>query len=154
MSERPTKFVKPGGMAVFAGRLVLNLSQRFGFSFMGSRVLTVRGTGSGEARSTPVNPVTIVHRKYLVAARGTTEWVRNLRESGECELSLRDDVERYTAHELDDDAKLPVLRSYINTWGWEAGAFFDVPKNPSTEQLRRIAPLHPVFEIEEVPPGR
>src|SRR4051794_41890518 len=59
---------------------------RVGLSVAGSRELRVRGRTSGEWRSTPVNPLTVDGRRYLVAPRGTTQWVRNIRVTGAGEL--------------------------------------------------------------------
>ena len=48
-------------------------------SLKGSRVLEVRGRTSGEPRTTVVNLLDGRRRCHLVAPRGTTQWVRNLR---------------------------------------------------------------------------
>ncbi|MFZ0215861.1 MAG: nitroreductase/quinone reductase family protein, partial [Candidatus Dormiibacterota bacterium] len=64
------------------------LLTRAGISVLGSRVLRVRGRQSGEWRSTPVNLLTVDGRPYLVAPRGHTQWVRNLRVAGTGELVL------------------------------------------------------------------
>lgn len=52
---------------------------RIGLSLWGARVLRVRGRSSGALRSTPVNVLTLDGERYLVAPRGHTDWVRNLR---------------------------------------------------------------------------
>jgi deazaflavin-dependent oxidoreductase (nitroreductase family) len=121
---------------------------RLGVSFWGSRILEVRGRKSGEPRRVPVNPLTLEGRRYLVAPRGHTQWVRNLRAAGEGHLLLGPRRERFTAVELDDAEKEPVLRAYLRRWKWEVGQFFDGvgPDSPSAE-LARIAPDHPVFRI-------
>ena len=61
---------------------------RAGVSVLGSRVLRVRGRKSGEWRETPVNLLPLDGNHYLVAPRGETQWVRNLRVSGEGELRV------------------------------------------------------------------
>ena len=61
---------------------------RLGLSFWGSRVLEVRGRKTGEPRRVPVNPVTYDGVRYLVAPRGQTQWVRNLRATREGSLLL------------------------------------------------------------------
>jgi deazaflavin-dependent oxidoreductase (nitroreductase family) len=122
---------------------------RAGLSVWGSRVLRVRGRKSGEWRSAPVNLLTYEGKKYLVAPRGLTQWVRNLREAGEGELLLGNRVERFRAHEIPDDEKIPILRAYLKRWKAEVGVFFGgVSADSAEEDLRRIAPDHPVFGIE------
>jgi deazaflavin-dependent oxidoreductase (nitroreductase family) len=122
---------------------------RLGIGVAGSQVLEVRGRRSGEWRATPVNPLEQDGRRYLVAPRGDTQWVRNLRASGEGRLRKGSRTTPFTAAELSDEEKLPVLRAYLKRWAWEVGAFFDgVGADAPDEDLRRIAPRHPVFRIE------
>ena len=86
--------------------------------------------------------------RYLVAPRGHTQWVRNLRASGEGRLLLGRTGERFTATELTDDEKPPLLRAYLKRWKMEVGVFFGgVGPDSPDEELRRIAPDHPVFRI-------
>jgi deazaflavin-dependent oxidoreductase (nitroreductase family) len=121
---------------------------RVGVSVAGSRVLEVQGRKSGEWRRTPVNPLTLDGARYLVSPRGHTQWVRNIRVSGEGRLVLGRRSEPITATEVPDDEKLLLLRAYLKKWAWEVGAFFQgVGADAPDEDLRRIAPLHPVFRI-------
>jgi deazaflavin-dependent oxidoreductase (nitroreductase family) len=128
--------------------LVAFVTGRLGRSLRGSRVLAVRGRRSGQWRTTPVNPLDLDGRRYLVAPRGETEWVRNLRAVGSGELRLGGAVERFRATELPDADKPPILRAYLDRWRSEAGAFFGVSANPSAADLARIAPNHPIFLIQ------
>jgi deazaflavin-dependent oxidoreductase (nitroreductase family) len=140
--QRPGWFTKN----VF-NRLVAALT-RAGLSVAGSRVLEVPGRKSGEPRRTPVNPMTFEGARYLVAARGHTQWVRNLRASGSGRLLGGRRAEEFTASELPDAEKPELLREYLRRWKWEVGAFFGgVDADASEEELRRIAPDHPVFRI-------
>ncbi len=122
---------------------------RLGISFWGSRILEVRGRKSGEPRRNPVNPLALRGGRYLVAPRGHTQWVRNLRAAGQGELLLGSRREHFTAAEVADANKEEVLRAYLRRWKWEAGQFFDGvgPESPSDE-FTRIATDHPVFRIE------
>lgn len=120
-----------------------------GFSIWGSRVLYVRGRTSGQWRSNPVNVLTHDGRRYLVAPRGHTQWVRNLRVAGGGELRVGSKIERFTATELADEQKPDVLRAYLKRWKLEVGVFFDgVDANASDAELLKIAPGYPVFLIE------
>jgi deazaflavin-dependent oxidoreductase (nitroreductase family) len=121
---------------------------RAGVSFWGSRVLEVPGRKTGEPRRTPVNLMTFEGGRYLVAPRGHTQWVRNLRASGSGRLLIGRRGEPFTATELTDDEKPALLRAYLRKWKWEAGQFFGgVGADAPEEELRRIAPDHPVFRI-------
>jgi deazaflavin-dependent oxidoreductase (nitroreductase family) len=140
--QRPGWFTKH----VF-NRIVAGLT-RLGLSVAGSRVLEVRGRTSGEWRRTPVNPLSFESARYLVAPRGNTQWVKNLRASGEGRLLSGRRSEAFSAVEVADDEKVPLLRAYLKRWKWEVGAFFDGvgPDSPEAE-LRRIAPDHPIFRL-------
>jgi deazaflavin-dependent oxidoreductase (nitroreductase family) len=121
---------------------------RAGVSVLGSRVLEVRGRKSGEWRRTPVNLLIVDGERYLVAPRGHTQWVRNLRASGTGRLVLGRRGEYFTATELGDDEKPALLRAYPRRWRFEVGVFFGGvgPESPDAD-LRRIAPDHPVFRL-------
>jgi deazaflavin-dependent oxidoreductase (nitroreductase family) len=121
---------------------------RAGISVMGSRVLEVRGRKTGEPRRTPVNLLEFEGGRYLVAPRGHTQWVRNLRASGEGRLWLGRRSEPFTATELPDGEKPRLLRAYLKRWKAEVGVFFGgVGPDSSDEELLRIAPDHPVFRL-------
>ena len=144
--QRPDWFTKH----VF-NRVVATFT-RMGVSVWGSRVLRVRGRKSGEWRSSPVNLLTHEGRQYLVAPRGHTQWVRNIRVSGTGQLMLGSRAQPFHATEIPDDQKVPLLRDYLKRWKFEVGMFFDgVSAESSDAELRRIAPDHPVFRVD--PPG-
>jgi deazaflavin-dependent oxidoreductase (nitroreductase family) len=121
---------------------------RMGVSVVGSRVLEVPGRKSGEPRRTPVNLMTFEGQRYLVAPRGHTQWVRNLRVSRSGRLWLGRRSEEFSAEELPDEDKTALLRAYLKKWAWETGQFFGgVGADAPDSELRRIAPDHPVFRI-------
>jgi hypothetical protein len=121
---------------------------RWGISMWGSRVLAVPGRTSGIVRTTPVNVLTIDGTRYLVAPRGLTEWVKNVRVAGGCTLSVGRRSEQVGLVEVDDAAKPEILRSYLRRWKWEVGQFFDgVGPDATDEQLLAIAPGYPVFRL-------
>jgi deazaflavin-dependent oxidoreductase (nitroreductase family) len=141
--QRPGWFTKQ----VF-NRAVAGLT-RLGISVAGSRVLEVRGRTSGEWRRTPVNLLRFEGARYLVAPRGHTQWVRNLRASPEGRLLVGRRAEPFRAVEMPDREKAPLLRAYLKRWKWEVGVFFGgVGPDSTNEELARIAPDHPVFRVE------
>jgi hypothetical protein len=147
-----TYYARPDWFASHVFNPTVAALTRLGLSVWGSRVLRVRGRKSGEWRESPVNLLTYEGARYLVAPRGLTQWVRNLRVSMNGELRVGSRVERFRAVEIPDEQKLPVLRSYLKRWKFEVGGFFSGVSGDSPEsELRRIAPDHPVFRIE--PPG-
>jgi deazaflavin-dependent oxidoreductase (nitroreductase family) len=147
----PDRYVAPGWFTRHVFNRAVALATRAGLSVWGSRVLQVRGRTTGEIRETPVNLLTHDGNRYLVAPRGVTQWVRNIRVSGEGGLRLGRRVERFRAVEVPDDAKTDILRAYLRRWKAEVGVFFGgVGADSSDEELRRIAANHPVFRIEPI----
>jgi deazaflavin-dependent oxidoreductase (nitroreductase family) len=145
----PKSFQEPGWFTrnVF-NRAIAGL-MALGISVAGSRVLEVKGRKSGEWRSTPVNLLEVDGQRYLVAPRGHTQWVRNIRVAGGGRLRLGRKTEEFKATEIQLEPAVPVLRAYLKKWKWEVGAFFDGVGPDSTDaQLLAIAPDHPVFHID------
>jgi deazaflavin-dependent oxidoreductase (nitroreductase family) len=150
MSDSP-RFQEPGWFTRHVFNPLVAWFSRHGLSLAGSRVLEVRGRKSGEWRQTPVNPLRIGSERYLVAPRGHTQWVRNMRASGGGRLVGRGSVEEFSATEVPEAERPPILRAYLEKWKWEVGTFFDgVGPDSPEEELQRIAPDHPIFRIEPV----
>ncbi|MBK5222192.1 MAG: nitroreductase family deazaflavin-dependent oxidoreductase [Acidimicrobiia bacterium] len=121
---------------------------RRGVSLAGARTLAVRGRTSGEWRTTVVNPLDLGDQRFLVAPRGHTQWVRNLRVALQGELRIGRRTEQFTAIEVADSEKVPVLREYLVRWWWEVGRFFDgLDKHSTDAELLAVAPDFPVFRI-------
>jgi deazaflavin-dependent oxidoreductase (nitroreductase family) len=142
-------FQEPGWFTKRVFNPLVAGATRLGLPLAGSRVLEVKGRKSGEWRKTPVNPLEFEGGRYLVAPRGNTQWVRNMRASGGGRLVRGRRVEKFTATEVPEEQRPPLLRAYLTKWKWEVGAFFDgVGPDSSDEELRRIAPDHPAFRID------
>ncbi|WP_176480469.1 nitroreductase/quinone reductase family protein, partial [Mycobacterium avium] len=79
---RPPWWLKP------ANKLFIRLS-RLGLSFGGESpvVLTVPGRKSGAARSTPVTPLTLDGRRYVVAGFPGADWVANARAAKQATIA-------------------------------------------------------------------
>jgi deazaflavin-dependent oxidoreductase (nitroreductase family) len=141
------KYKRPGWFTRNVFNRMVHTLGRLGISLAGAETLAVRGRKSGEIRTNPVNPFELGGRTYLLAPRGTTEWVRNLRAAGEGELRKGSRARRFRAEEVADSDKLPLLRLYVDRWAWEAKDFLGVGKDATDEQLREIAAENPAFEI-------
>jgi len=146
------RYVQPGWFTRNVFNRLVAAGTRMGLSIWGSRVLEVRGRTSGQPRTTPVNLLSFEGSRYLVAPRGVTQWVRNLRVAGEGTLRLGRRSERFRATEIADSEKVPVLRAYLKRWKLEVGVFFDgVGADATDAELERIAANHPVFRLDADP---
>jgi deazaflavin-dependent oxidoreductase (nitroreductase family) len=152
MADTPTHYRKPGWFTRNMFNPLIAFLTRRGVSVWGSRVLEVTGRTTGQPRRVPVNLLTHEGRQYLVAPRGETQWVRNVRAGdGRVATIVGSRREEWTARELPDAEKVPVLRAYLKRWKAEVGVFFDgTSADSSDEELAAIGPRHPVFALERV----
>lgn len=151
MEGEGVPYKRPGWFTKHVFNRVVAALTRAGLSVWGSRILRVRGRKSGAWRATPVNVLSHDGQRYLVAPRGQTQWVRNLRAAGEGELRVGRRTELFQATEVPDADKPELLRAYLRRWKAEVGVFFGgVSAKSPEEDLVRIAPEHPVFRIADV----
>jgi deazaflavin-dependent oxidoreductase (nitroreductase family) len=145
----PMYYKRPDWFTRKAVTPFLNLLMRAGISAWGSRVLEHQGRRSGKLHHTPVNLLTIGDQQYLVAARGETEWVRNVRAArGQLVLILGRRRHSYTAVEVPAAERTEILRSYLRRWKFEVGMFFQGVGPDSTDaEFAAIAARHPVFAL-------
>lgn len=140
------------GSAVRTSNTVVSTLLRFGVPLFGAHVLAVRGRTTGERRTVPVNPIDVDGVRYLVSPRGDTQWVRNIRASGECELRRARSTRQYTATEIVEADKPAILRAYLARWEWQVRTFVNGCTADSTDaELRAAAARHPVFRLVEQP---
>ena len=101
-------------------------------------------------RTTVVNLLEVDGVRYLVAPRGVTQWVRNVRAAGSaatCDWAARSSAS--SPSELPDDEKAPIIRAYLRAWAWEVGKFFDgLTADSSDAEIAAAAPGFPVFRVE------
>jgi deazaflavin-dependent oxidoreductase (nitroreductase family) len=149
MSATAPRYLAPGRFTrrvfnPFVARLA-----KWGVSVKGTRLLDVRGRQTGIVRTTVVNLLDHEGERYLVAPRGETQWVRNLRAAdGVAELRLGRRTEPVAAVELADADKAPVLRAYLKAWAWEVGQFFPGLSHQSPDSaLEAAAADFPVFRL-------
>ena len=146
-----THYRRPGAVTRHVLNPLVVLLTLARISVWGSRVLEARGRTSGQLRRVPVNLLHHDGRSYLVAPRGETDWVRNVRaDEGRLDLLLGRRRSHHVATELDDVDKPDVLRAYLARWKAEVGIFFDgVGADSSDAELLAIAPRHPVFVLAD-----
>ncbi|MEW1681030.1 nitroreductase family deazaflavin-dependent oxidoreductase [Streptomyces sp. T12] len=143
-----TPYYRAGSPLTVRFNRVVGWLARHGFSLAGTAELSVPGRKSGRMQRIPVNPHTYGGQQYLVSARGHSQWVRNMRAAGGGELRVGRKLRTFTAVEIPDEEKLPVLRTYLEKWGWEVNQYFQgVTAKSSDEEIIAAAPDHPVFRI-------
>jgi deazaflavin-dependent oxidoreductase (nitroreductase family) len=150
-SGTDTHYKAPGRVTRSIVNPLVSMLVKVGVPLKGAGVLSVRGRTTGEWRSVPVNPLSFEGDQFLVAPRGETQWVKNMRTARGGRIQRGRRTQEFTAVEVGDAEKTPILRAYLQEWAWEVGAFFDgVGADSTDEQLAAIAPNHPIFRITAV----
>ena len=140
-------YLRPGGIERLFGRILAALV-KIGLIRGHFYVLEVRGRKSGRTVSLPVDTLELNGRRYLVCARGNSNWVRNARSSGEVVLARAMRRQRYSVRELPPSARPPILKGYLDAYAREVQRFFPVPKGSDVERFNELALRYPVFELE------
>jgi hypothetical protein len=152
------------GASVRFNNAVMKAMLRAGVRMGSFAILTVRGRKSGRAIQIPLVVFLKDGNRYLIAAYGVVNWVRNLRAAdGEATLTRGRRIEKIAAVELLPREGAPILRESLR-----AGApgipkpiviayrrffvlpYLDVDMSASLEEFERAALRHPVFLIKTV----
>jgi hypothetical protein len=143
----PARYDEPN-RAARAANTVIRLLAELGISIAGTRALRVRGRKTGKLRAVVINLLTVDGVDYVVAPRGSTQWVRNARAAGAVETGPRWRRRRRQITEVADDAKPELLRRYLARWYWQVkGYVAGLTPDSSDEELRAAAPSIPVFVL-------
>ncbi len=130
---------KPTALTKFINATVRQLAS-IGVSRRDTVAVRVRGRKSGKMRSNVVTYVEHDGARYLVAPRGSTEWVRNVRAAGGEAALKRRRAQAVRLVELPEEQRAPIIRAMVQR---EFGVQADSPD----ADIERIAPRHPVFRI-------
>ena len=144
-----TDAVKLPGWLKLANRLVIAF-QRLGLVIGTMRLLSVPGRKSGELRTTPVSPLTVDGRRYIVAGHDQADWVKNARAGGWGILARGRKQERVILIELPVEERGPILREFPRKVPHGVRFFrqlYGVSNDP--EAFAALAPRCPVFRVEE-----
>ena len=147
MPRNAPSYLRPGAAERIFGQL-LTLLVRIGVIRAHFYVLEVRGRKSGKTISLPVDPLDLGGKRYLVCARGQSNWVRNARTAGEVVLVRAMRRRRYAVRELPLSMRPPVLKAYLDRFSSEVQRFFPVPKGSAVEAFSDLASRYPVFELQ------
>lgn len=123
------------------------LATKLGLALGGANSLTVKGKVTGEPRTVPVNPLTFNGADYLVAPRGETFWVRNLRAAAEADLRLGRKKRHIRTVEVPEADRPAVIAAYLDRWGGVTRSHFGTVKDPGAAELTRLSARTPVFRV-------
>lgn len=118
-----------------------------GLGFSYNYLLQVRGRKSGKIYSTPIDLLERGGKRFLVAPRGRTQWVRNAEAAGEVTLKKGSKRECFRLRALSDQEKPEILKAYLDQFKREVQRYFPVPAGSPLEAFRGLLESYPAFEL-------
>lgn len=112
-------------------------------------LLSVRGRKSGKIITIPVELVETSSSRFLVAAFGEVNWVRNLRAAGQAQLTRKRRTETIAVVELEPREAAPVLKQFLKESQGVSfiKPYFHVTAQAPLAEFEREAYYHPVFRV-------
>ena len=118
-----------------------------GLGFPEKYLLQVKGRKSGKIYSNPINLLGLNGKRFLVAPRGRTQWVRNAEAAGEITLKKGSFRQRFRLRPIADADKPPVLKAYLDSFKKEVQRYFPIAAGSPAESFRSLAERYPAFEL-------
>jgi deazaflavin-dependent oxidoreductase (nitroreductase family) len=118
-----------------------------GWGFSYNYLLQVRGRKSGKIYSTPVDLLERDGKRFLVAPRGRTQWVRNAEAAGEVTLKKGKLRQTFRLRVLSDQEKPEILKAYLDQFKREVQTYFPVAAGSPVEAFRGLVESYPAFEL-------
>jgi deazaflavin-dependent oxidoreductase (nitroreductase family) len=110
-------------------------------------LLQVRGRKTGRVFSTPVNLLEFKDKRFLVAPRGRTQWVRNAESAGEITLKRGGTRGNFRLRPIPDGEKPEILKAYLDGFKSTVQRYFPIPAGSPPQAFGEIAQNYPVFEL-------
>lgn len=110
-------------------------------------LLEVRGRKTGRLYATPVDVLVLDERRYLVAGRGYTAWVRNALASGTVALRKGRRREELRVRALSDEEKPAILKAYLDRFKLTVQRYFPLPAGSPVDAFRPLVDRYPAFEL-------
>ncbi len=112
-------------------------------------LLQVRGRKSGKLYSTPIDLLDLAGKRFLVAPRGRTQWVRNAEAAGEVALKKGCWQQDFRLRPVSDAEKPELLKVYLDSFKTTVQRYFPVAAGSDAAAFAAIAQNYPVFELLE-----
>lgn len=145
--SQSSRFLKPTAVERIFNRLfgaALSVGVGLGHNYR----VEVKGRKSGKLYATPIDLLEVGGRRYLVAPRGETNWVRNARAAGgRVALSKGGRRDEFEAREIAAGERPALLKAYLDRFALTVQRYFPVPRGAPESEFVSIADRYPVFEL-------
>jgi deazaflavin-dependent oxidoreductase (nitroreductase family) len=145
--------IRPPWWLKHVNKVMIGLSRLgVGSGGKGPVILTVTGRKSGKPRSTPVTPMTVDGRRYVVGGLPGADWVANARANGDATLHMGRRAERIRMVELPPHEARPLLRQFPILVPTGVGFMKNagLVTGPHPDEFESLAGRSPVFRLEPV----
>lgn len=146
MPNAMPEFRAPSAGERFFNRLFGSLVG-LGLGFKYNYLLQVRGRKSGKLYSTPIDLLELEGKRFLVAPRGRTQWVRNAEAAGEVTLKKGNLRQSFRLRPLSNAEKSAILKAYLDTFRLEVQRYFPVQAGSPPEAFAPMLDNYPAFEL-------
>jgi deazaflavin-dependent oxidoreductase (nitroreductase family) len=146
MTQEPPAFRQPSAGERFFNR-AFGLLVGLGLGLSHNYLLQVRGRKSGKIYSTPIDLLELGGKRFLVAPRGRTQWVRNAEAAGEVLLKKGRSRQRCRILPIPDAGKPELLKAYLDRFKTTVQRYFPVPAGSPPQAFVQVASNYPVFEL-------
>lgn len=146
MDQPSTQFTPPSAFDRFANR-AFGFLVKIGLGLSHNYLLEVRGRKSGRIYSTPVNVLELAGKRYLVAPRGYTQWVKNVLAGCDASLTKGSHREQLHLQAIPDGEKPAILKAYLDNFKPTVQRYFPIPAGSPVKAFQPLAERYPVFEI-------
>lgn len=118
-----------------------------GIGFPHNYLLQVRGRKSGRIYSTPIDLLELEGKRFLVAPRGRTQWVRNAEAAGEVTLKKGRMRQQFRLRPIPDADKPEILKAYLDNFKREVQRYFPVAAGSPIQAFGELTQSYPAFEL-------
>lgn len=146
MSSSLPEFRAPTGVERAFNR-VFGFLVGLGLGFSHNYLLQVRGRKNGKVYSTPIDLLELGGKRFLVAPRGRTQWVRNAEAAGEVTLKKGRTEQRFRLRAIPDADKPEILKAYLDNFKREVQRYFPVAAGSPVQAFATLAQSYPAFEL-------
>jgi deazaflavin-dependent oxidoreductase (nitroreductase family) len=142
--------IRPPWWLKYVNKVMIGM-QRLGLSF-GPVVLIVPGRKSGKPRSTPVTPMTVDGKRYVVGGLPGGDWAANVRAAGEATIQIGRRAERVCMVEIPVEQARPLLRAFPVEVPTGVGFMKNagLVTGPNPDEFEALAGTCPVFRLDPV----
>jgi deazaflavin-dependent oxidoreductase (nitroreductase family) len=147
-SNQAVAMYRPNFMARMVNAFIA-IFLKLGVKFGSTALLTVKGRKTGVPHTNPVAVMQYEGQRYLIAAYGAVNWVRNLRSSREATLFHDGRSEVIVASEISPREAALVLKRSLASYPSFTRSYFQAKPDSPIEIFQADAARHPVFKISD-----